>query len=109
MTGCSCERYQLTAPDGSLLEGERRRDPDCREHGLPKDGWPAGHPLRRHMRYVNVETGEVVPYEQTRRLVQIPDPDGAGRVLYDNQSAGRFREETARETEARLYRESRAA
>ena len=99
---CTCERYEIPAPDGSILEGELRRDPDCRQHGFPttgwplhnREGWPAGHPLRRHQ-------------IQTWRTVYLPARlANDGTVLIQEDERIELRWETPRETEARLYRES---
>ena len=91
---CTCERDQLAAPDGSILEGELRRDPNCRQHGFPTDDWPAGHPLFRHR-------------IQTWRTVYLPARLAKdGTVLIEEDERIELRWETPSETEARLYRES---
>lgn len=83
---CTCDRYELVAPDGSVLEGERVRDPECRRHGFPTDEWPAHHPLRRHARTIDVEQRyELQGHEWTDTVRRL---------------------ETPRETEQRLYLES---
>jgi hypothetical protein len=96
---CTCKRYRITAPDGSVLEGELVRDPKCREHGFPDDRWPAGHPLRIHRRWVSRETNETFSRDEAHALYEARENKWFG---FGNM----FREETPRETEARLYRES---
>lgn len=82
MSRCTCDRYRIVLPNGETTEGERDRDPDCREHGFPTNDWPAGHPLRRHAQEIEYLAWEGGPTH--RRL------------------------ETPRETEERLYQESLA-
>ena len=96
---CTCDTYKVSAPDGSTLTGELRRDPDCRRHGFPttgfptwSHGWPSGHPLRRHAQQVVLrEAYQPRDYHTGRFCKKVP---------------ARTRPETPRETEARLYAES---
>lgn len=74
----------------ALEVAERVRDPNCRQHGFPTDEWPAGHPLRRHRKWIDRETGELFTWQEAFAR-------GVDR---------RCRGETPRETEERLYRES---
>ena len=92
MSACICERYRIVAPDGEILEGETRRDPDCRQHGFPDDRWPAGHPLARHAMMVDRDSGELLTDEAVRLLTY--------------RQRRRLRVETPRETEQRLYQEA---
>ena len=96
MSGCSCDRVVLESPDGQTVEGVMRPNDRCQIHGWPDDDWRAGHPLRRHAKLVDTETGDRVTVQQARVIA--PTPWGHTR---------RFREETPRETEARLLAENR--
>jgi hypothetical protein len=59
---CSCEPYSLLAPDGTVLEGIKVHDPDCRAHGFPDDEWRAGSPLERHARRLRFTTPKSYTY-----------------------------------------------
>lgn len=66
---CSCEAYRLVAPDGTVLEGVKRHDPNCRAHGFPNDEWRAGSPLERHakrLRFTTPKTYTHGDYSWTR-------------------------------------------
>ena len=99
MVACTCDHYTIVAPDGTLLNGEKRRDPNCHTHGYPPGlGWLKGDPLRRHARWIRLT--EYIPAIL----------DNEGRVLVaESERIGREKIETPRETEGRLYRETRAA
>lgn len=98
---CTCQRVELQTPEGKAIEGVMVPNDRCAIHGWPDDDWRAGHPLRRHMKLVDEDYGDAVTIDQARARLGLRRGQYLG-YRFDR----RFREETPRETEARLLREA---
>lgn len=99
---CTCELAEIRTNHGRAIVEPAVVDPDCRVHGL-RDTWPRGHPLQRHVRVVVKATGEAITRDEAQKRLDALEAADGWRPYWSHH----FRDETPRETEARLYAESR--
>ena len=99
---CSCTIAEFVGLDGTRVWSVKDHDPECREHGFPRDEWRLGAPLRKYARYVDKQEGELVTEDEMHE--RSAHPLGGW-----HWNPARFRLERPSEVEARLIAETRAA